>query len=221
VFPGIATDYAAMVKAALALHTATFDGRYLADAERLAASLRRHHWDQAAPGYFLSADDAEALIVRPKATTDEATPSATGLMAQNLVRLWRLTGNDAYREDADTILAANAGAVAGNLFAGTSILNARDLRLNAVDVVIVTPAGADPSPLVAAARAAWTPNIVLSAHAGAAALPASHPASAKTAIAGKATAYLCRGETCSLPVTEADDLAALLRPVGQASGPPA
>ena len=80
-------------------------------------TLRAHHWDAAAPGYFLSADDAEALIMRPKSTTDEATPGATSLMAQNLVRLWRLTGNDDYRRDVDDILAASGAAVAQNLFA--------------------------------------------------------------------------------------------------------
>ena len=33
-------------------------------------------------------------------------PSAASLMAANLIRLWRLTGNDAYRADADAILEA-------------------------------------------------------------------------------------------------------------------
>jgi uncharacterized protein YyaL (SSP411 family) len=34
------------------------------------------------------------------------------------------------------------------------------------------------------------------------ALPASSPARGKTAIVGKATAYVCIGPQCSLPVTE-------------------
>jgi hypothetical protein len=36
-----------------------------------------------------------------------------------------------------------------------------------------------------------------------------HPAAGKTAIDGKTTVYVCRGESCSLPVTEPDALAAL------------
>ena len=38
------------------------------------------------------------------------------------------------------------------------------------------------------------------------ALPAAHPASGKTQIDGKATAYLCRGQTCSLPLTDEQEL---------------
>ena len=41
--------------------------------------------------------DADALIVRPRSNVDEATPSANALMGVNLMRLWRLTGKDAYR----------------------------------------------------------------------------------------------------------------------------
>ena len=210
VFPGLATDYTAMIAAALALHAATAEPGFLATAETLAATLRRHHWDAAEPGYFLSADDAEALIIRPKSTTDEATPSANSLMAANLVRLWRLTGRDDYRRDVDDLLAASAGHVAANLFAATGLLNALDLRTGAVDAVVVLPKGADPSPMLAALRRSWTPNIIFSRHEATVDLPASHPAAGKTAVDGKPTTYICRGETCSLPVTDPDHLADLL-----------
>jgi uncharacterized protein YyaL (SSP411 family) len=208
--PGLASDYAATTKAALALHAATLDSKWIATAESFAAAVRSHHWDDGAPGYFLSADDAEALIVRPRAATDEATPSATSLMVQNLIRLWRLTGTDAYREDVDAILAASGGAIAANLFATTGLLNALDLRLGAIDVAIVRPAGADASALIDAARRRWSPNLVLSLHNDVAALPPTHPASGKVAVNGQATAYACRGETCSLPVTTAAALVLLL-----------
>ena len=212
VFPGLATDYAAMTKAALALYEATFDPAWLDHAERFAATLRRHHWDAERPGYFLSADDADALIVRPRSEADEATPSAASLMAANLVRLWRLTGKDAYRDDADAILDAASPAIAGNLFASAGLLSALDLRLGAIDLVIVTPDGSPAHDFLRAARAAATPNTILSMHADATGLPASHPAAGKTAIDGKPTAYVCRGETCSLPVTDGGELAAMLVP---------
>ena len=210
VYPGLATDYAAMAKGALALHAATQKAAYLRDAEALAATARAHHWDDAAPGYFLSADDGEALIVRPRAATDEATPSGTSVMAQVLVRLWRLTGNDAYRADVDAILGAAGAAVANNLFSTTGLLNALDLRLGATDVVIVTPADEEGAELVGAARRHATPNTILSVHAGEARLPAGHPAAGKATVEGKAAAYICRGETCSLPVTDAAALADML-----------
>jgi uncharacterized protein YyaL (SSP411 family) len=210
VFPGLATDYADLVKGALALYAATFKPGYLADAERLAASLRAHHWDANHPGYFLAADDAEALIVRPRSNVDEATPSANAVMGANLMRLWRLTGNDDYRRDLDDLLQASAGAIATNLFSAAGTLNALDARLNAVDVVLVKPAGVEADTLVDAIRRHWTRNIVLSIHYDEAALPETHPAAGKRAVDGKPTVYVCRGETCSLPVTEPNGVVRLL-----------
>ncbi|HVZ15162.1 MAG TPA: thioredoxin domain-containing protein [Bauldia sp.] len=212
VFPGLATDYAALIKAALALHDATFASGYLADAESLTATLRQFYWDSTDPGYFLTAADAEALIVRPRSATDEATPSATALMAANLVRLWRLTGNDAYRADADAILTGSGGAIANNLFATVGLLNALDLRLRATEVVIIAPEGTNPTDLLDAVGSAPSHVLVPAMHADGAALPASHPAFGKTAAGGKPTAYVCRGETCSLPVTDRAALTALLVP---------
>jgi len=208
VYPGLATDYAGMIKAALAMHEATLEPGYIDQAADLAAMLRRHHWDDAEPGYFLPADDAEALILRPRSTTDEATPSAGSLMAANLVRLWRLTGDDDHRADADALLAA--APIAENLFAAAGMLSALDLRLGAVDLVIVAPPGKAGHALLEAARAASTPNVVLNVVEDTARLPANHPAAGKTAIGREATAYVCRGETCSLPVTDPAALAALL-----------
>jgi uncharacterized protein YyaL (SSP411 family) len=218
VYPGLATDYAAMIKASLALHDATGDAAYLATAQSLAATLRRHHWDATDPGYFLPADDAEALILRPRSTTDEATPSASSVMAANLVRLWHLTGDDAYRADADAVIAAVP--IAENLFAAAGMLAALDLRLGATDVVLVLPPGTDHAPLLRAARRAWTPNTILLAVDAPGKLPAGHPAYGKASVSGRPTAYVCRGETCSLPVTDPVELDALLRsgPRGMPAG---
>ena len=210
VFPGLATDYAAIIKAALALHQANFDPDWLDQAETLTATLRRHHWDADRPGYFLSADDAEALIIRPRSDTDDATPAAASLMIANLVPLWRLTGKEQYRRDADAILEAAAATVSANLFATTGILSAFDLRLGATDVVIIQPDTSPPNELLAAAHRAATPNIIIAVHETTARLAEGHPASGKTAVDGGATAYVCRGETCSLPVTSPTDLEQLL-----------
>jgi uncharacterized protein YyaL (SSP411 family) len=133
-------------------------------------------------------------------------------MAQNLVRLWRLTGSDFYRADVDAILEAAGGAIAGNLFATAGLLNALDLRLGAIDVAIVVPPGTDAGAMLRQARDAATPGTVITLHAGDADLPADHPAAGKGAAGGRPTAYICHGETCSLPVTDPAALAALIRP---------
>jgi uncharacterized protein YyaL (SSP411 family) len=123
--------------------------------------------------------------------------------------LWRLTGDDSYRDDADRIIAASAPAVVENVFAASGLLNGLDLRLGATDVVIIAPSR-EGGELAATARSHATPNMILALFADGADLPANHPAAGKSAIAGRATAYVCRGETCSLPVTDVAALLALL-----------
>ena len=73
----------------------------LARAEAWAAALDAHYWDADGGGYFLTADDAEALIVRTKSADDDATPSGNGLAAEALARLALVTGEARHRDRAE------------------------------------------------------------------------------------------------------------------------
>ena len=97
-FPGLASDFACMIRAALALHEATGERGYLAQALAWQGALDRHYANPDNGGYFFTADDAEGLVVRPGATYDDAVPNPNGVAAQNLVRLAVLAGDDAWRE---------------------------------------------------------------------------------------------------------------------------
>ena len=78
------------VRAALALFEATGQGRYPgAGARPGQRPFDAHYAHPGNGGYFLTADDAEGLVVRPAATTDDATPNQNSIAAQNLVRLQR------------------------------------------------------------------------------------------------------------------------------------
>ncbi|MET0631534.1 MAG: thioredoxin domain-containing protein [Xanthobacteraceae bacterium] len=199
-FPGLASDHAAMIRAALALHEATGEHAYLERALAWQGTLDRHYANPDSGGYFLTADDAEGLVVRPNATTDDATPNPNALAAQSLVRLATLTGQHAWREQADRLFQGVLAAAGENVFAHLALLNALDLRLRGAEIVVAGE-GARANELLAAARKLpFLDRIVLRAPS-AAALPASHPAQAKIAATSDAAAFVCVGETCSLPVT--------------------
>ncbi|HEY6255206.1 MAG TPA: thioredoxin domain-containing protein, partial [Xanthobacteraceae bacterium] len=149
-FPGLASDHAAMIRAALALHEATGQGDYLVRALAWQAALDRHYANAQTGGYYLTASDAEGLVVRPNSTLDDATPNPNAVAAQNLVRLAVLAGDDAWRTAADRLFDGVMPLAAENLFGHAALLNALDLRLRAAEIVIV---GADAAPL---ARAALT-----------------------------------------------------------------
>jgi uncharacterized protein YyaL (SSP411 family) len=215
-FPGLASDFANMIDAALALHEATGERTYLEHAVTWQNALDRHYGNPSTGGYFLTADDAEGLVVRPNATTDDATPNPNAIAAQNLVRLAVLAGADSWRAQADRLFDGVLAVAGENLFAHVALLNALDLRLRAAEIV-VTGTGETPDALVAAAlKQPFLDRIVLRAES-AAALPPSHPARDKTAAAPAGAAFVCVGETCSLPVTAVEALATTVATMRQSS----
>jgi uncharacterized protein len=205
IFPGLASDHAAMIRAALALHEATGEHAYLERALAWQATLDRHYRNADNGGYFLTADDAEGLVVRPAATTDDAAPNANAVAAQNLIRLAVFTGQHAWRDKADRLFDGILASAGENPFAHLALLNALDLRLRAAEIVVTGHAARADELMAAARRLPFLDRIVLRASP---ALPASHPAHEKIKAAGESAAFVCVGETCSLPVTNPADLAA-------------
>jgi uncharacterized protein YyaL (SSP411 family) len=198
-----------MIRAALALHEATGKSTYLEQALSWQHALDRDYSNAETGTYYLTAADAEGLVIRPAATTDEATPNHNAVAAQNLVRLAVLAGDDAWREKADRLIDAIAPQVADNLYMHMALVNAIDLRLRAAEIV-VTGEGEGAEALLAVARhASPLSRIVLHARS-AAALPENHPAIAKIAAAPGPQAFICVGETCSLPVTDPAELTAAI-----------
>ena len=197
--PGLASDYAAMIRAALALYEATGEGHYLERALIWQHSFDAHYTDAETGGYYLTADDAEGLLLRPHSTTDDATPNPNAVAAQNLVRLAVLAGDDTWRERADKLIEGVLAGAGSNLFGHVATLNALDLRLRAAEIVVTGPQAEEFAQ--AALQLPFLDRIVLRAKT-AADLPPSHPAQAKLAATSASAAFVCVGTACSLPVSE-------------------
>jgi uncharacterized protein len=200
-YPGLASDFANMIRAALALYEATGQRRYLDHALDWQHALDRDYANAETGTYYLTAADAEGLVIRPAATADEATPNHNAVAAQNLIRLAVLAGDDAWRDKADRLIAAIAPLAAENLYMHMALLNAIDLRLRAVQIV-VTGEGVQADALLAAARRLSPLDRIVQHAATAEALPTGHPAREKIAAAREPQAFVCVGEVCSLPVTD-------------------
>ena len=199
-FPGLASDFAAMIRAALALYEATGEQNYLDQALAWQHALDRDYANAETGTYYLTAADAEGLVIRPASTADEATPNHNAVAAQNLVRLALLAGDDGWRGKADRLIAAIAPLAVENLYMHMALLNAIDLRLRAAEIV-VTGQGERADALLAAARALPPlDRIVLQAAAPRGFIAAgSHPAREKSA---------SRSRTAGLRLHRGDLLAA-------------
>ena len=202
-FPGLASDFAAMIRAALALHEATGKRHYLERALAWQNAFDAHYADNDTGGYYLSADDASDLLLRPHSTQDDATPNPNAVAAQNLVRLAVLAGDDTWREKADRLIDGILSAAERNLFGHVALLNALDLRLRGAEIVSI---GSQAEHFAQAAlKLPFLDRIVLRA-ASANDLPASHPAQEKVKATLAGAAFVCVGERCSLPVTSPEQI---------------
>jgi uncharacterized protein YyaL (SSP411 family) len=214
--PGVLEDYANMSRAALSLYEVTANPLYLERAEGWTEIADNYFWDAASGGYFMSPSDSSDLIMRTKPMHDNATPPGNGTMAGVLAKLYHLTGREHYRERFDALVAALVPADFKHVEHQSTLLMAFELMAQGVQIVIVgddqsqgLPSGL-PGGLTLAALKAAPPASVLLRVADGAKLPDGHPATGKQAQGGKPTAYVCVGQTCSLPIADADELTARL-----------
>ena len=104
-YPGLASDYAAMIKAALALARGDWrqaisrPGAGLADRRSTAITRTRSTAAITSPPMT-----PKGLVVRPDSTLDDATPNPNGIAAQNLVRLAVFSGDETFRAKADRLI---------------------------------------------------------------------------------------------------------------------
>jgi len=113
-----------------------------------------------------------------------------------------LSGDDAWRDKADRLIAAVAPLIAENLYMHVAMLNAIDLRLRGTEIV-VTGRGAGAHALLAAARRLPPIDRIVLHAPSAEALRDKHPARDKLNASREPQAFVCVGETCSLPIRDA------------------
>ncbi len=195
---GVLEDHGCVAAGVLDLLQATGDARWLRFAEDLLeVALTRFPADDG--GFHDTADDAEELVARPRDPSDNASPSGTSAMIHALSTYAAVTGSGRHRDAAEQALAAVA-AIAERVprFAGWSLAAAVPMLDGPEEVAVVGPAGAERDALALAARR----------RPGAVVVVADGPGEdipllvGRTAVDGRAAAYVCRGFVCERPVTD-------------------
>ncbi|MCP5368829.1 MAG: thioredoxin domain-containing protein [Hyphomicrobiales bacterium] len=201
--PAVLDDYAFMSLAALALFDVTGKEDYLRQAGDWVQTANDRYWDHAGGGYFLSADDVTDVITRSKTVADNATPSANGIMVEVLARLYLATGDEAHRARADELVGVFAADEPRHLVGMPSLTTGFALLADAVQVVVAgDPDDAATAALLRAALDTGVQDKVILRAPPGRPLPAGHPAAGKGPVNGRPAAYVCRGATCGLPVTD-------------------
>lgn len=205
--PALLDDHGAVGLAWLALGEATGDARWRDRALALATAIDVEFADPAG-GFFQVSSGVTDVVHRPRDARDNACPSGTSLAADFLLRLWAHTGEDRWRALVERALGSQARELATDSWSSGHLLGVLDAwHAGHEEVVIGGPAGEGRDALSRAAREAPGLDRIVVALEG---LPAAHPAAAGRS-AEVATAWVCRGGACSLPITTAEGLSARLR----------
>lgn len=214
---GFLDDHAGMLAACLDLHRAGAGDRFLPAARRLADAILDRFADRERGALYLTPVESDDLIHRPRSDHDGATPDAAGLAVLGLARLATLAEDASLDAFVERALAERAFAVEQAPHAHPTLLRAVALRARgaAVAVIVGDADDATTGALAERARRVLRPEDAIVVVAPGAPPPPEVAASwlaGRTAVDGCATAYLCVGHACSLPVQDPAALVADLVP---------
>jgi uncharacterized protein YyaL (SSP411 family) len=207
---GVLEDYANLGEGLLALYEATGDERWFTRSVALADAILARFADPAG-GFFDTAHDGEALVVRPKGTQDNAVPSGGATATLLLLRLGALTAEPRYRAAAESALATMAPFLPRYPTAFAQWLCALELAHAGITelAIIGAPDALDTRRLLTVADRGYHPFRVTAV--------APSPAgtvvpllAGRFSLHGRATAFVCRDFACRQPVHEPEALDALL-----------
>ena len=211
--PGFLDDYAFVADAALDVHEATGEPRWVAMAAALAEGIGAHFRDPTDGSFFFSPDDAPSILVRPQDPFDHAVPSGAAIANRVLLRLGTL--RDAkyavWAERAVDNLAPEAAANPQGMAVTVALMDR--LVRGSVDVALVgVPSDPRTQALARTVHQAYIADRVLAwiDPATPDSLAAS-PLFAEGKYGGSGpVAYVCRNRTCSLPIADPAELAVAL-----------
>ncbi|NQT40522.1 MAG: thioredoxin domain-containing protein, partial [Planctomycetes bacterium] len=207
--PAYLDDYAFLAWGAVELYHATFDPKYLIAAGELVKKMNGSFWDEEEGGYFFTAHDAEKLLTRPKKFSDMAVPSGNSVATLVLTELAQLTGDVSLEDRAARLEQLLARGALGMPSRYTQFAVALETRhATAYEAVVVgDPQAEDTRRMLALLReprpgvhvAVLLKDVTRADNRLAEAAPFTREYRQQD---GKATAYICRRQTCRQPTTD-------------------
>jgi len=208
-YPGYLDDYAFLIWGLIELYETTYKPEYLEKAWDLNGDLVKYFWDGENGGFFVYGSDGEQLITRPKAIYDGATPSGNSVVALNMLRLARLSGNHELEDMCQSLINAFGGSIQsypqGHAYLLTAFLYMED---GGKEVILVEPEndkkGAEK--MIEVLNSDFQPFVtsLLYSRTNKEILKLAPLISGHAPVESKTTAYVCRKFACQSPVTDPD-----------------
>jgi uncharacterized protein YyaL (SSP411 family) len=199
-------DYAFLIWALLELYESTYKPIYLQKALALNEEMLELFWDEEKKYLYLTGQDSEKILARPREIYDGALPAGNSVAALNLLKLASLTGAYQLEDKAEQLFYSCGQEVEANPMGYTYFLQAYLYSQAPVSTIVLVEGeeNKDNSEMVLLLQKGFLPHIV------------SLYLSAKTkeiikiipfladyqAVKGKTTAYFCQNKMCQAPIQD-------------------
>jgi uncharacterized protein YyaL (SSP411 family)/aryl-alcohol dehydrogenase-like predicted oxidoreductase len=217
--PAYLEDYAYLAEGLVDLYEAGGNIRYLTEATRLAERIMTDFADEDGGGFFDTAKDHEALILRHREGADGATPNPHATAASVLARLSFHTDRQELREAAIAAISAYGRLLAEHPRAFCKSLTVADFLLEGpVELALIgTPGEEGFEALRREVGRRYLPNRIIAHHDPSSGAADDLPLLAgKGLVGGNAALYVCRDFACQAPVTGPADVERALAERGTA-----
>ncbi len=205
-------DYSYFIAGLIALYEASFEPRWLTEAERLANIMIDQFGDDAGAGFFFTGKAHETLIVQSKSAYDGATPSGASMAIHSLLRLAKHLDNPEFHSKAVETLTLYFHQMERMPSGSGQLLCELAFLLSTPKEIAIVGKKGDPKTeaMLTALHGIYQPNKIVasSESADGETLPLL---AGKTQVDNTATAYICENYACQAPTTDVEVFVELLQ----------
>ena len=203
---GYLEDYSYFVNALLDVFEIEPDVKYLKLASKLGHHLVDHFWDSENNNFFMTSDNHEKLIIRPKSNYDLSLPSGNSVSAFVLLRLYHILHEQKFLDITTKILESQAQMAAENPFGFGYLLNTLVIYLEKpVEITIINQ---ENSEICQSLISKYLPNSFRVTINDSAQLEklSEYPFFAGKTFESKTSVFVCKDFSCSLPLRSLEEI---------------
>ena len=207
-FMGYLDDYVFVITALIDLFQASGEAHYFEKALKLDSILQKYYEDKKNGGYFMTANDAEKLLVREKPAYDGAVPSGNSYAILNLLKIYHFTGEKTYLKRAENAFKSFENSLKKGPTGLSEMLLALDFYHGTPKEVILVPEKGEKvlDLFLSKWRDLYLPNAILVAAKNSNEFEKLKklmpPIKDKYAMEDKSTAYVCENHACKMPTKD-------------------
>ena len=203
---GYLEDYSYFVNALLDVFEIEPDSKYLKLALKLGHHLIDHFWDSENNSFFMTSDNHEKLIIRPKSNYDLSLPSGNSVSSFVMLRLHHLSQEPSFLDISIKIMESQAQIAAENPFGFGYLLNTLSLYLEKpVEITIIN---SENSELCKSLFTNYLPNSFMITIQNSDQLNniSEYPFFSGKSFEEKTCVFICKNFSCSLPLQTLDEV---------------